>query len=413
MAQRHIFDGYKVVDFTQALAGPGCTRLMAELGAEVIKVEFAPAGDISRTLPWIKDNGRSGYFLQHNRGKQSLCLDPRTPEGRDILKRLIGQADIFIENFAPGVIGRLGLGWDVVHALNPRVIMCSISSFGQTGPLSHLPGYDPIAASYTGIFDNIGYPDGPPLPYGMSIGDISTAVNAYSAIVTALLDRARTNEGQFVEVSLLETYFHMHDAAVQNYTGSKGAVLPTRFGLHHYALAPLGIFKGREKYIYILSIPKDWPAFCKVIEREDLISDPDFATVQIRAQNRLRLAEIIQAWCAKQPDDAAILEKFRAAHLPVAPVLSVPEALNEPHFIEREIAPSHDDRGLGEWRFPRVPMRFPKYPERRGLQAPFLGEHNAQILSQTLGFSPERIAALHASGVLFAETPPAGAKPAE
>ncbi|MEQ1889998.1 MAG: CoA transferase [Alphaproteobacteria bacterium] len=405
MAHRHVLDGYKVIDFTHAVAGPSGTRIMAEMGAEVIKVEFAPNGDLTRTMPWIQ-NGRSGYFLQQNRGKKSLCLNPKTPEGLDILKQLISSADVFMENYSPGAIARMGLGWDVVHALNPRLVMCSVSAFGQTGPLSHLPGYDYIAAAYTGILDNIGYPDGPPLLTGMAMGDVSTGVNAYAAVVTALLDRVRSNEGQYLDISLLDTYFHMHELNVQAYTGSQGAFESTRFGHLHATVAPIGVFKGRDKYMFILAVPKDWPMFCKVISREDLIEHPDYATLESRAQNRYVLADIIQDWCAAQPDDETIISKFREARLPVAPILSVREALAEPHLVAREVAPHHDDRGLGNWQFPRVPIRLSKYPEPLELEAPFLGEHNAYVLEKHLGYGAARIAELQKSGVLHAQPLP-------
>ncbi len=412
MAQRHVLDGYKIIDFTHALAGPSGTRIMAEVGAEVIKIEIAPNGDMTRGLPYVH-NGRSGYFLQQNRGKKSLCLNPKTHEGLEIIKQLIKTADVFIENYSPGAVGRMGLGWDVVHEINPRIVMCSVSAFGQTGPLSHLPGYDYIAAGYAGILDNIGYPDGPPLLAGMAIGDVSTGVNAYAAVVTALLDRARSNEGQYLDISLLDTYFHMHEVNVQAYTGSGGAVAPTRFGHLHSTIAPIGVFKGPQNYIFILSTPKDWPVFCKVIEREDLIEHPSYVTVQLRAENRYALADIIQAWCATQRDDATVINKFREAHLPVAPILSVPEALAEPHMIERGVAPPDNDRGLGNWRFPYIPMRFSKYPEQLKMVAPFLGEHNAHVLQKHLGYSAARIAELQKSGVLHATPLPEGVKAAE
>ena len=156
--QAHILSGYRVLDFTQVVAGPTVTRLMAEMGAEVIKVELAPGGDLARLLPFIRD-GRSGYFVQQNRGKQSLCVDARSAEGRQILRELAGTVDVLVESFAPGAIGRLGLDWDTVHALNPRLVMCSISAFGQTGPMAGLPGYDYIAQAYAGFTDLIGEGD--------------------------------------------------------------------------------------------------------------------------------------------------------------------------------------------------------------------------------------------------------------
>ncbi len=412
MSQRHILDGYKIIDFTQVLAGPCATRMMVEMGAEVIKLEIAPNGDVTRAMPFIR-NGRSGYFLQQNLGKQSLCLNPKTPEGLELIKQLIKTADVFFENFSPGAVGRMGLGWDVVREINPRLVMCSISAFGQTGPLAHLPGYDHIAAAYTGVLDNIGYPDGPPLFTGMAMGDISTGLSAFGAIMSALLDRARTNEGQYLDISLIDTYFHMHAIAVQAYSGSKGDFHPTRFGHLHSTVQPLGVYKGHKNYLLLLATPPAWPLFCKLIGREDIIEHPSYATVQLRAENRYALAEIIQAWIATQPDDDTVIKIFQDAHVPIAPVLSVPEAMALPHFIEREVVRSFDDRSSGAWKFPGMPMRFPKYPEKPELNAPYLGEHNALVLRKHLGLSADRIASLHTTGVLFAEPLPEGVKAAE
>ncbi len=412
MTQRHILDGYKVVDFTQVLAGPSSARMMAELGAEVIKIEIAPNGDITRYLPWIR-NGRSGYYMQQNFAKKSLCLNPKTPEGLEILKQLIKGADVFLEAFSPGAITRMGLGWDVVRALNPRVVMCSISAFGQTGPLSDLPGYDYIAAAYSGILDNIGYPDGPPLITGMAIGDIGTGVNAFAAVLAALLDRSRTNEGQYLDISLLDTYFNMHELNVHLYSGSEGTVTPARFGHLHSMIQPIGIFKGHKHYIFILATPVTWPTFCKVIEREDIIEHPSYATVTLRADNRFELEKIIQAWIDSQSDDDVIIKKFRDAHLPIAPILSVPEAMAEPHLIERKVVRTINDKTSGDWKYPNMPMRFPKYASRTDLHAPFIGEHNVDVLTRHLGYSADKIDALHKAGVLHAEPLPEGVKAAE
>ena len=192
---KYILGGIVVVDFSQIVAGPACTCLMAELGAEVIKVEFAPAGDPSRQLPTLRD-GHSGYFVQHNQGKKGICVDPRQAEGLALLKSLIAKADVMVENFSPGVIARLGLGWEVVQALNPKLIMCSISAFGQTGPLSPLPGYDFIAQAYAGVTSMIGEPDAPPALAGLVMGDVGTGISALAAINGALFWRERnSNQG--------------------------------------------------------------------------------------------------------------------------------------------------------------------------------------------------------------------------
>ncbi len=401
---QHILDGFRVLDITQYLAGPAATRLLVEMGAEVIKVEF-PGGDPSRLFPFLI-NGRSGYFVQQNRGKKAVCLDPKTPEGLEILKGLIAKSDVFIENFAPGVVARLGLGWDVVKAINPNIIMCSISAFGQTGPLAQLPGFDNIGQAYAGVTSMIGEPGKTPVLPQLALGDIGTGVHAATAIGFALLHRERGHGGQYVEVSLLDTYFHHHDANVEVWSLSKGEIKPTRSGSHFYATAPAGIFRGKEMPIMILPILNMWPKFCEVIGRPDLIDHPRYNDNGKRAQNRYELVEIIEAWLQAQESDAESIRILEENRLPVAPILSIEQACQHPHLLERETVRWVDDRGLGRFLLPGMPLRFSAFPGHLDLEAPFLGEHNAQVLGEHLGYSKDRIAGLLAKGVLAAEPIP-------
>src|SRR5579863_3153966 len=247
----HVLDGYTVLDFTQFIAGPTVTRMMAQMGAEVIKVEIAPAGDRTRTLPLVRD-GRSGYFVQQNIGKRSLCLDVKNPAALAILWELAAKVDVVVENFAPGVIGRMGFAYETVRALNPRIVMCSVSTFGQQGPLAHLPGYDFIAQAYAGITYMIGEADGPPYFPAAALGDISTGVHAALAIVSALLHRERTGAGQLLDIALIDAYFNCHHTAVQMYSLSDGRIKLTRSGKHLSYGAPCSIYRGRDHYIVIL-----------------------------------------------------------------------------------------------------------------------------------------------------------------
>ena len=233
----HVLDGYKVLDFTQFIAGPTVTRMMAQMGADVIKVEIAPDGDRTRVLPFYRDH-RSGYFVQQNLGKRSLCLDVKNPAALAILKELVAKVDVVVENFAPGVIARMGLDYETVRALNPRVVMCSVSTFGQEGPLAHLPGYDFIAQAYSGITYMIGEADGPPYFPTAALGDVSTGVHAALAVVAALLHRERTGAGQYLDIALLDAYFHCHHTAIQMYSLSGGAIKPERTGHHLSYAAP-------------------------------------------------------------------------------------------------------------------------------------------------------------------------------
>ncbi len=397
---RHVLDGYKVLDFTQFLAGPTVTRMMAEMGAEIIKVEIAPIGDFSRGLPYLHD-GRSAYYIQQNRGKKSLCIDVRNPRGLEILKDLVRTVDVMVENFSPGVIGRLGLDYATVSALNPRIVMCSISSMGQTGPLAKRPGFDYIGAAYAGVLDMIGDPDKAPVFPQLGIGDVSTGVAALSAITAALLYRERTGEGQFVETSLLDCYFSYHEVNVQALSASKGAMRPRRAGSFHYVVAPVGIYKGKQHYIFIVGgLPHQWPEFCRAMGKAELIEDPRFVDVPNRAKNSDALNEIVQGWLDAVANDERACQLLEEHRIPYAPVLTVEEAMNHPHMRERGTIRTVHDRFMEDFELPGFPLRFSKFPGQLELDAPTLGEHNGEILRHRLGYSEERIRELEADGIL-------------
>lgn len=399
---KHILDGYKVLDFTQVLAGPTVTRLMAEMGAEVIKVELTPTGEISRALPFLRE-GRSAYFIQQNRGKKSLCINAKHPKGLAILKELVKQVDVVLENFAPGVIGRLGLEYETVKELNPGVIMCSISAFGQTGPLSKLPGYDYVAQAYSGITSMIGEKDGQPYFPLPGIGDVSTGVHATAAINGALLYRERTGKGQYLDIALLDAYFHCHELNIQMYSASNGEIKPTRAGSQHYAICPAGLYKGRETYMFILALPHQWVSVCKAIDRVDLIEDPRFAENEARVENTQQVIDLLEGWILSMPSDDAAIKALEDARVPVAPVLSVEQAVNHPHLRERQTVRTVTDRAFGEFQIPGMPLRFSEFPDCLPLEAPFLGEHNQEILVSDLSYSVEQVRALEEEGVLKRE----------
>lgn len=401
-ALKHVLDGFTILDFTQVLAGPTVTRLMAEMGAEILKVELSPTGDISRALPALRD-GRSAYFIQQNRGKKSLCVDAKNPEALAILKQLIEKVDVVVENFAPGVIGRLGLDYETVKQINPRVVMCSISAFGQTGPLSKLPGYDYIAQAYSGITSMIGEPDGPPYFPLPGIGDVSTGVHATAAINAALLYRERTGKGQHLDIALLDAYFHCHELNVQLYSSSYGAIKPTPSGTQHFALCPGGLFKGHDTYIFVLALDHQWPAVCQAIGRPELAKDPHYADNAARVERIPEVVKIIEDWIASMPSDDAALRALEAVRVPVAPVLSVEQAINHPHLQQRGTVRTVTDRAFGEFQIPGMPLRFSEFPDNLPLEAPFLGEHNEEILTAYLDYTSEQVQALEHDGVLKRE----------
>lgn len=408
---KHILDGTRVLDFTHVLAGPSCTRLLAEMGAEVIKIELAPEGDSTRIFPFMIDE-RSGYFVQQNRGKKSVCLDHKDPRSLDALKELVKKSDVLVENFSVGVIARMGLGWDEVHAMNPKLVMCSISAFGQTGPMSHFPGYDYIAAAYTGITSIIGTEDGTPVLPMAAFGDVGTGVSAAGAIGYALLHAERTGNGQHLDISLIDTYYQYQEVNVQGLSLGKGAFMPRASGSQHYAVMPLGVYRGKDTHILIMAAPHQWPWLCTAMGRGDLIEDPRFVDNKSRCDNTPELVTIITDWINAQDSDVAAILKLQEARIPVAPILTADEAIAHPHLVQRGTAQKVTDRGLGEFTIPGISYRFSKFP-RLELQAPFLGEHNEQVLTELVGLTPGQVRQMETDGALKSEPIPESKAAAE
>ncbi|MCB1743668.1 MAG: CoA transferase [Gammaproteobacteria bacterium] len=401
-----VLNGITVVDFTQYIAGPVATRLMGEMGAEVIKIELAPNGDPTRAMPVLR-NGRSAYFIQQNVGKQSVCLDLRKPEGLEIAKALVARADVLVQNFSPGVMQRFGLGWETVHAINPKLVMCSISAFGQSGPLSDQPGFDYIGQAYAGVTSLIGERGEPPALTGVAAGDVGAGLSAVAAINGALIwARGPDGHGQHIDVSLLDFYFHTHSLAVELHSASGGAVVTDRDGSHHGVIAPLGIFRAREGFLVIIPFPSMWPRVCEAIGRPDLEHDPRFCDNDSRMQNKALLVEIIEHWLAEQPSDAAAIERLQACRVPCAPVLTVPEAIHHPHLIERGTVRTVHDPQIGTFQIPGMAVKLSAHPEPVDRPAPYLGEHNASVLSRLIGYDAARIDVLSDAGVLVAERLP-------
>ena len=397
---RHVLDGYKVLDFTQVLAGATVTRLMAEMGAEIIKVELTPNGDFSRSLPFLKER-RSGFFVQQNRGKKSLCVDVKKPEGLALLKKLLPKVDVLVENFTPGVIARMGLGYETVRAINPRIVMCSVSAMGQTGPLASEPGYDYIGQAYAGVTYMIGDPDGLPAVPILGLGDVSVGVHAMGAIACALLYREHTGRGQYLDIAILDSYFHCHEINVQAYSASGGAIKPRRSGSQNPYYCPGGVFRGRQGDFIIAAIfDHQWAALCKVMGRPELAQDPRYATNGKRREHQAEVVELVQDWLSSMPSDEEAVRLLKESRIPIAPVLSIEQAVNHPHLRQRHTVRTIRDRIMGEFDIPGFPLKFSEFPDELPLDAPFLGEHNAEVLQKYLGYTAERVRRLELDGVL-------------
>ncbi len=397
----HMLTGIRILDLTRALAGPSCTRMFAELGAEVIKVEPAPSGDMVRGISKLRGE-RSLYLIQQSLNKKSLCVNLREPEGLALVRELVPHCDAVVENFKPGVMADMGLGYEDLRKLKGDIILCSISALGQTGPLSDKPGYDYIAQAYAGITSMIGEADEAPHIPLAGIGDVSTGVHGAFAIAAALLNRARTGQGQHLDIALLDCYYHCHEVNVHQASGSDGAIKPRRGGRHLSYLAPAGLFRGNGGDIVLMGFMHHWRDLCAAMGRPDLIAAPGFATDAVRLERRDEVVKLIEDWLAGFPDIHTAIEELQAHSVPCAPVLSVAETLTHPHLVARGTVRTVKDRIAGEFQIPGMPIRTNAYPAEPDHQAPMLGEHNRQILSDFLQKSDAEIDALIAAGVLKA-----------
>ena len=270
MPNEHVLSGLRVLDFTRALAGPTCTRMLAEMGAEVIKVESAPGGDMVRRMSKIR-NERSLYYVQQNLGKKSLCLDLRDPRGMAIVAALVPKMDVVVENFKPGTIAEMGLGYERLRQMRSDIILCSISALGQSGPLASLPGYDFIAQAYSGVTSMIGEAGGTPYIPLVGMGDVSTGVHGALAVLAALRYRDRTGKGQHLDVGLLDAYYHCHEVSIHQYSGSNGEMKPSRQGPHLNYVCPAGVFKANGGWVVIMSFLHHWKDLCIAMNRPDLV----------------------------------------------------------------------------------------------------------------------------------------------
>jgi len=397
-----ILEGIRVLDFTQYLAGPTVTRLMAEMGADIIKIERAPAGDPARLLPAIK-NGRSGYFVQQNLGKRSLCIDLNHTGTDELIRKLVSKVDIVVENFGPGVMQRRKWDFESLIKINPKLIMASVSAFGRTGPLAHKTGFDWIAQAFAGIMHMTGPKDGPPHPVGVGVADISTGVHAFASIGYALFNRERTGAGQYMDISMIDSLFHLHEVNLQVHQLTDGEFIPKRMGAHHALLCPCGVFKAAEGYISILVVQGQWKGMCAALDRLDLEHDPRFDSLGSRATNQDELIPIIETWLQGFETDQAALDILEANRVPSGPVLSPLDALEHEYFEGRGTIREIHDPILGAMKLPSFPLRFSGQSNYSGGIAPLLGEHNEAVLSEILGFDSADVQKLTSTGLLMSD----------
>jgi len=407
---KRIFEGIRIVDVTQYLAGPVATRLFVDLGAEVIKVEPPPHGEGNRRLRFNPDDGRKGapgaYFAMHNRGKKCVCIDFKRPEGAAIVKDLAKTADVFHENYTPGVLKRYGLGYDAISAVNPNIVMCSVSTYGQTSPYAERIGNDLVALAAAGMLNMIGEPDGHPLYPASAIADHMTAVNAFGAISAALFHRQRTGEGQHIDLALVDCTYNAHDWQLAAFSASNGELDPQRGGTQRTGAFPYGVFKSKDGYVGIgIFTDPQWEALLRRIGHAELLEVPGFRTAPERVQHQEMLKQMIEEWLAAQPsDDESIRILADEIRLPAARLLSVGQFARDPVLSERMVARMPGPGGR-EMLLLKSPHKFSKTPPEIPGPAGALGEHTSEILRSVCGYSDEKIMSLKESGVIM-ETHP-------
>jgi crotonobetainyl-CoA:carnitine CoA-transferase CaiB-like acyl-CoA transferase len=378
----------KVVDLSHALAGPFSTMLLADMGAEVIKVEH-PHGDHFRKFI------DGGYNAAANRNKQGVCLDLKQEAAKEVVKRLFRRGDVVVESFKPGTIDRLGLGYEVAKAINPGIIYCSISGYGQTGPYRELPGYDVTAQAMSGIMMCTGQPDGSPVRIGPSIIDMGAGMYVVIGVLQALLERERTGQGQRIEISLLETALSWMAPFIARYSIS--GELPKRLGSAWPAASPYQVYKAKDKYVFIgASTDRFWSALCAFLHTEHLMEDPRFSTGENRITHRSELNELIAEAVAEFNADE-IVRSLRKAGVPCSPLMNLNEIMEDPHVKERGILKELDHLEYGSVIQTRTPIvQSGEMPEIRS-GAPLLGQHTTDVLS-LLEYSEDEIKDLVSSG---------------
>ncbi|RMF88484.1 MAG: CoA transferase [Nitrospinota bacterium] len=389
-------EGIRVLDFTEVLAGPFCAMLLGDMGADVIKVERPGRGDgVRGNDPFVQ--GESYPFTMVNRNKRSITINLKHPRSREILEPLIRQADIFIENFRPGTMERLGLGYDAVSALNPRIIYCSISGFGQTGPYRQRGGFDLIAQAMGGLMSVTGEPGGPPTKAGYPVADLGTAMFGVYGILSALYAREKTGVGQHIDVSLFETTIAWSVWHAARYFGS--GEIPGPLGSAHPLNAPYQAFQTRDSYIVIAAITQEmWEKLCRLLEREDLITDPRFREANDRLRNIQVLAPILQERFLTRTAEEWLAELTRLG-IPCGPINTLDKVFADPQARARGMVAELDQPLAGKIPTVGFAAKLSRTPAQIWRHAPLLGEHTREILL-SLGYSEEQIAELEKEQVI-------------
>jgi formyl-CoA transferase len=395
----------RILDITRALAGPYCTMMLGDLGADVIKVERPGIGDETRGWgppfvgkPYGSYPGESAYFIAANRNKRSLTVNIQTAEGQEIVRRLAGISDVLVENYRTGDLDRLGLGYPDLHRLYPKLVYCSISGYGRTGPYAERPGYDAILQAEGGMMSITGPIDGPPSRAGIPIIDITSGMFAATAILAALRARDMRGEGQLVDISLFDSHVALLTNVASNYL--VGGEPPRRLGNAHPNLVPYDAFSARDGWFVVgVANEKQWGVLCGVLARPDMKTDSRFSANRDRVTNRdVLVTELNQIFSQRDVDDW--LADLTKAGLPCGRINSLPEVFAHPQAQARKMTLESEHASAGTVRLPGFPYKFSQTPAEILRPPPRLGEHTEEVLKSLLDYSPEDVASLRDQGAI-------------
>ncbi|MGD9934333.1 MAG: CaiB/BaiF CoA transferase family protein [Dehalococcoidia bacterium] len=398
-------DGITILDLTWILSGPYASMVLCDLGAEVIKVERPPNGDISRTTgPY--QNGFSSYYFSVNRGKKSMAMDLRNPEGRELFLRLAAKVDVVMENFTPGTMDRLGIGWDVLSATNPQLIMASTSGFGQTGPYRDRPALDIIVQAMGGVMSITGEPGGKPVRPGVSFGDVVAGLYTAIGILAALQERNKSGLGQHVDISMLDCQVSVLENAISRYFVS--GEVPKPIGTRHPSATPFQAFPTADGYVVValgFGVVDQWTLLCSLLETPELIDDARFNTGPKRTRNHAELEPLLEAAFRKKTTDAW-LELLLEAEIPSGPIRGIDEVVKDPQVLHRGMIQEITHPKAGTIPIANTPVRLSR--SESGIKGPpaDFGEHTAHVLGELLGISAEDVSGLVDRGVVMTEGGP-------
>jgi glutaryl-CoA transferase len=389
----------KILDLSRVLAMPYCSMMLGDLGAEIIRVERPGVGDETRHWgpPWAGE--LSAYYLLTNRNKKCITVDLKKKDGQEIIRRLAQRSDILLENFLPGDLAKMNLGYEDIRAINPKIIYASVTGYGQTGPYRDLPGFDFILQAQGGLMSIIGEEDGPPMKVGVAIVDITAGLFACSAILAALHYREKTGEGQYIDMALLDAQVAWLANQASNYLVS--GKVPRRMGNAHPNIVPYETFKAKDGIYLALGVGNDnqWKKFCKIARIEHLMDDPQYATNPKRVENRKKLVPLLQE-VFLQKDSGEWLKLLGEAEIPIGPINTIDRVFADPQVLARQMLVEMGHPKIGKFKLVGSPMKLSKTPVQYRIPPPLLGEHTESVLREVLGYDKEKIARLKEDKVI-------------